>query len=157
VSTVTTQSAQETDAAGRRLAKSLAAGDLILLIGDLAAGKTTFVRGVVAGLGGDPDDVSSPTFVLLQSYPMRPDRGVRMLHHLDLYRLEGTIRDLREIGVDEVLNDPSAVIAVEWPKDALATWVPADARTWTVRIDILDDGSRRLELTPPRGDRSSTD
>ena len=157
MTTATTRSAQETDASGRRLADLLAPGDLVLLVGDLAAGKTTFVRGLVAGLGGDPDDVSSPTFVLLRSYPTRSPAGVHTVHHLDLYRLEGTIRDLREIGVDEVVNDPSAVIAVEWPKGALATWVPADARTWTVRIEILDDGSRRLELDSPHEDRTSTD
>ena len=47
------------------------------------------------------------------------------------------------------VNDPRAVVAVEWPKDALATWIPADARTWTIRIEILDDGSRSVVVAGP--------
>jgi len=71
------------------------------------------------------------------------------VHHLDLYRLEGSIRNLREVGIEEVLNDPQAVVAVEWPKDTIATWMPAAARTWVVRIESQDDGSRRVVVTGP--------
>jgi len=146
---VRTASPEETEDIARRLAESLARGDVLLLVGDLAAGKTTFVRGLVDGLGGDPDEVSSPTFVLVQTYPTASPAGIVRVHHLDLYRLEGTVRDLREPGVEEVVNDPRAVAAVEWPKDTLATWMPRDARTWVVRIEADDGGGRRIRVTAP--------
>jgi tRNA A37 threonylcarbamoyladenosine biosynthesis protein TsaE len=102
----------------------------------------------VEGLGGNPDLVSSPTFVLLQSYDCGAGE-ITVLHHVDLYRLAENVADLREIGLEDTLSDPSAVIAVEWPKDTLATWIPADARTWRVAITTEDDDSRRIEVTPP--------
>ena len=122
----------------------------MLLEGDLAAGKTTFVRGLVRGLGGDPDAVSSPTFVLLQSYDCDQDR-VAVLHHVDLYRLAENLADLREIGLDDIFSEASAVVAVEWPKDLLATWIPSDSRVWRVTITTQDDDSRLIEVTPPNG------
>ncbi len=100
---------------------------------------------LVRALGGDATDVSSPTFVLLQSYHC--NRGfVATLHHVDLYRLGEKISDLREIGIEEVLSDPAAVVAVEWPKDVLATWIPADARVWRV-----DHHHRRRRREAHRG------
>ena len=149
MTTARTTSPGATEEVARQLAGSLVGGDIVLLVGDLAAGKTTFVRGLVAGLGGDPDDVSSPTFVLVQTYPIAASAAVQRVHHLDLYRLEGTIRDLREVGVEEFVNDPLAVVAVEWPKDALATWIPAAARGWTVHIETDDDDSRHIRITAP--------
>jgi tRNA threonylcarbamoyladenosine biosynthesis protein TsaE len=137
-----------TENAGFAFSPRLQPADVVLLEGELAAGKTTFVRGLVDGLGGDLDLVSSPTFVLLQSY----DCGVgeiTVLHHVDLYRLAENIADLREIGLEETLSDPTAVIAVEWPKDTLATWIPADARVWRIAITTGDDDSRRIEITAP--------
>jgi tRNA threonylcarbamoyl adenosine modification protein YjeE len=107
-------SADATEGAGHTLAESLRAGDVVLLAGDLAAGKTTFVRGLVRGLSGDSETVSSPTFVLIQSYPCS-SRSIRSLHHVDLYRLDNRVADLREVGLSEVLSDAEAVVAVEWP------------------------------------------
>jgi tRNA threonylcarbamoyladenosine biosynthesis protein TsaE len=139
----------QTEDVARHLAASLAAGDIVLLLGDLAAGKTTFVRGLVDALGGDPDEVSSPTFVLVQTYPAASPTGIARVHHLDLYRLEGTVRDLRALGVEELVNDPQAIVAVEWPKDSLATWLPQDARTWVVRIEADDGSGRWIRITGP--------
>lgn len=139
-----------TEDLGRRLAADLAPGHVVLLEGDLAAGKTVLVRGLVGGLGGDPNAVSSPTFVLLQTYDC--DRnGISSLHHVDLYRLENRTADLREMGMEEILSDRSAVIAIEWPKDTLATWIPEDARVWRVSFSTLDDDSRMIEICPPEG------
>jgi tRNA threonylcarbamoyladenosine biosynthesis protein TsaE len=143
-----TDAPEATEAAGEHLADRLDAGDVVLLEGDLAAGKTTFVRGLVRGLGGDDDAVSSPSFVLLQSYDCGA-RGVSVLHHVDLYRLGDRIADLRELGLEEVLSDPDAVVAVEWPKDAIATWIPSDARTWRVAITTNADGSRAITIHSP--------
>jgi tRNA threonylcarbamoyl adenosine modification protein YjeE len=148
VETVTSDSAEATEACGGNLADRLRAGDVVLLEGDLAAGKTTLVRGLVRALGGDENDVSSPTFVLLQSYRCE-DREIATVHHVDLYRLGEKISDLREIGIEEVLSDPTAVIAVEWPKDALATWIPRDARVWRIVITTGHDDTRRIEITSP--------
>lgn len=135
---------------GRLLAKKLVAGDVVLLVGDLAAGKTTLTRGIVKGLSGDPDDVSSPSFVLIQSYACRSG-GIRSVHHVDLYRVGDRVAELRELGLEDVLSDPQAVVVVEWPKDTLATWVPADARVWRVRLTLTDTTARKIEVTAPIG------
>jgi len=145
---ITSNSAEATETAGREFSTRLRPGDVVLLEGELAAGKTTFVRGLLDGLGGNPGLVSSPTFVLLQSYDCGAGE-ITTLHHVDLYRLAENVADLREIGLEDTLSDPSAVIAVEWPKDTLATWIPTDARVWRIAITTEDDDSRRIEVTPP--------
>jgi tRNA threonylcarbamoyladenosine biosynthesis protein TsaE len=143
-------SADGTEAVGRELAGLVAAGDVVLLEGDLAAGKTTLVRGLLAGLGGDPDDVTSPTFVLLQPYRCR-ERGVATLYHVDLYRLGNDPATLREIGLEEILSDQAGLVAVEWPRGALARWVPADARVWRVVITVGDGDERVIEVIVRKG------
>jgi tRNA threonylcarbamoyladenosine biosynthesis protein TsaE len=135
---------------GAAVAAELQSGDVILLEGDLAAGKTTFVRGLARRLGGDPDEVSSPSFVLVQSYPCG-GQPIQSLHHVDLYRLQDRVSDLRELGLEELLSDPSGVVAVEWPKGAMAGWIPGDARVWRIRLTVRDDGSRRVEIHGPVG------
>jgi tRNA threonylcarbamoyl adenosine modification protein YjeE len=149
---VASPSPESTEAVGESLAARLQGGDILLLEGDLAAGKTTMVRGIVRALGGDANEVSSPSFVLLQSYPCDGET-ITVVHHVDLYRLRDTISDLREIGVEELLSDPAAVTAVEWPKDALAVWIPADARLWRVVITTDDDERRRIEIHSPDPER----
>ena len=120
----------------RELAATLEPGDVLLLSGDLGAGKTTFVRGLAEGLGIDPADVSSPTFTLVHEY-----RGGRLtLYHADLYRLDKTATEdlgLEEIGVRD------GVLAIEWP-DRLTHELPgARARR---RLEVIDDGSRRITI-----------
>jgi tRNA threonylcarbamoyladenosine biosynthesis protein TsaE len=103
----TATSEDDTRERGARLATDLAPGSVVLLSGDLGAGKTVFVRGMAAGLGIDPDDVTSPTFTLVHEY-----RGGRLpLVHVDLYRLDRA--DLDEIGLDQDLAG-RGVVAVEW-------------------------------------------
>ncbi len=145
------RSADVTEALGQVVAADLLAGDIVLLEGDLASGKTTFVRGLVNGLAGDADEVSSPTFVLLQTYGCTA-WGIAAVHHVDLYRLGDGLAALREIGLEEVLSDEGAVVAVEWPKGTLARWLPVDARTWRVIFTNLDDDSRAIEVMPPGED-----
>ncbi len=147
---IDSRSAAATEAAGENLASRLRIGDVVLLEGDLAAGKTTFVRGLLGGLGGAAEAVSSPSFVLLQTYDCHSE-GITALHHVDLYRLGEQIADLREIGLEELLSDPATVVAIEWPKTILARWLPADARVWRVTITTEDDDSRRIEVAPPNG------
>jgi len=139
----------DTEDLGATLAGRLAPGDLVLLKGDLAAGKTTFARGLAKGLGADPDEVSSPTFVLIQTYTCRGG-PVRRLHHVDLYRLDGSARTLGELGLEELLSEPDAVMAVEWPKARVAAWLPESARVWRVGIEVAEGESRRITIDGPR-------
>jgi len=145
----TTHSAAETEALGEALAVRVGRGDVMLLEGDLAAGKTTLVRGIVRGLGGDPDEVTPPSFVLVQSYPCSA-RSIEVLHHVDLYRLADASPDaLREVGVEELLSTSASVVAVEWPAKVLLEWVPPGARLWLISLAFNDDGSRTISITPP--------
>lgn len=100
-----TSSPAETERAGTLLGERLRRGDVVLLVGELGAGKTTFVRGVARGTGSS-SDVASPTFQLVRIYP-----GRLQLAHVDLYRVESS-SELRDLGLDE-LADAGAVV-VEW-------------------------------------------
>ena len=108
--------AEATTTFGAGLAPRLVPGDLVLLEGPLGAGKTTLVRGLVAGLGGDPAEVCSPTFVLLETYDVRSG-AIARVHHADLYRLRGkAAAPWDEVGLGDALDDAAAVTAVEWPE-----------------------------------------
>lgn len=107
----------------------------MLLYGDLGAGKTVFVRGLAAGLGIDPDVVSSPTFTIVQEY-----RGGRLtLQHIDLYRLSPA--EVADLALEDLI-DPGSVLAIEWA-DRLPAPLPGDAIA--VRLAHAPDG-RRLEI-----------
>ena len=124
-------------AVARELAATLRAGDVLLLSGELGAGKTAFVRGLAQGLGIDEDEVSSPTFTLVHEY-----RGGRLtLYHVDLYRLERAATD--DLGLDE-MGVADGVLAIEWP-DRLTHALGSAMR---VRIDIVDAHTRGIELIP---------
>lgn len=126
-------SEDDTRAIAGRLAAQLLPGALLLLSGDLGAGKTAFVRGVAAGLDLDPDAVTSPTFTLVHEY-----RGGRLpLVHVDLYRLDSA--DLDEIGIDEELAG-RGVVAIEWP-ERLSRAAPG-----ALRIEIRDEGGDRRTI-----------
>lgn len=104
----TTATEAETAALGRRLAARLAPDGVLLLSGDLGAGKTVLARGVAAGLGVPPEEVQSPTYTLVREH--RAPSGQRLVH-LDLYRLEP--EEAAELGLDEVLAAPGVKV-VEW-------------------------------------------
>lgn len=118
-----TTSVGETEGLAETLAASLRGGEVVLLSGELGSGKTAFVRGLARGLGIDPDEVASPTFVLLTSYP-----GRLRLHHADLYRLAGNGDDL-ELGLEE-LPGPAGVLAIEWAERL-------SLRPWTRAIEVV--------------------
>ncbi len=133
--TVISKSEQETFAVGERVAGILQPGTFVLLHGDLGAGKTAFVRGLASGLGIDPDEVSSPTFVLVQHY-----RGPVPLTHVDLYRLDSAAA-VDDLGLEELAV--GGVLAVEWAERLPR---PIDG---SVMVRIHDEGgdTRRIELT----------
>ena len=123
----------DTIAIARELASTLVAGHVLLLSGELGAGKTAFVRGLADGLGIDPDEVSSPTFTLVHEY-----RGGRLtLYHADLYRLDRAGAD--DLGLEE-MGAAGGVLAIEWP-ERLTEAPPGATR---VTIDAVDDRSRRI-------------
>ena len=134
---ILSRSDAETEQIGAGLAARLGPGSRVFLYGELGAGKTAFVRGLAQGLGIDPDDVSSPTFTLVQEY-----RGGRLpLFHVDLYRLaSGEVDDL---GLDALAAD--GVLAIEWaermPRD--------DAGAIRVRLEHAGDDQRRIAVDPP--------
>jgi tRNA threonylcarbamoyladenosine biosynthesis protein TsaE len=137
--TVTTQSEDETAAVGRELAAALSAGDVLLLHGDLGAGKTAFVRGLAEGLGVARDEVSSPTFTLIQEY-----RGGRLtLFHVDLYRIEDP-REFDELGLDEIAED--GVLAIEWAEKLDRDARLAPLRSIVVRIAHAGDDERTIDI-----------
>jgi tRNA threonylcarbamoyladenosine biosynthesis protein TsaE len=131
----TTRSEQETANIAKAFAAELVAGDILLLSGNLGAGKTAFVRGLAEGLGIDSREVSSPTFTLVHEY-----RGGRLtLYHVDLYRLDRAATD--DLGLEE-LGIHDGVVAIEWP-DRLTHSLDG-ARP--VRIEIVDDTTRRIRI-----------
>ena len=138
----TTASEEETEAFAAELALRLTPPLVILLDGDLGAGKTTFARGFVGSLeGGDAVLVQSPTFALARTYPTRPP-----VHHLDLDRLhDGVERALDELGIMEMLRDDAAFALVEWPRDL----VLAGARVARATFSDKGDGLRAIRIDLP--------
>jgi tRNA threonylcarbamoyladenosine biosynthesis protein TsaE len=130
----TTRSEDETFALGQKIAATLRPGTFVLLQGHLGAGKTAFVRGMAAGLGANPEDVSSPTFVLVQHY-----KGRVPLVHVDLYRLEsGAAVD--DLGLEDMAD--GAVVAIEW-----AERLPRSLDdSITVQIDDLGGDRRQIRI-----------
>jgi len=126
-----TSSPEETEALGEELGRRLRSGDLVLLSGELGAGKTTFVRGVARG-AGSAGPVASPTFQLVRVYP-----GRVQLAHVDLYRIGSTV-ELRDLGLEELL-DQGAVI-VEWGERL------EDPRAASIRFESLGEETRRVTV-----------
>jgi tRNA threonylcarbamoyladenosine biosynthesis protein TsaE len=126
----------DTAAVASDLAAGFRGGEVVLLNGELGAGKTAFVRGLARGLGADPDEVASPTFVLLTAYP-----GRLTLHHADLYRLRGDGDEL-ELGLEE-LPGSAGVLAVEWAERLQA---PPWRRAVRVRLDHAGGDERLIRI-----------
>ncbi|HEX5059106.1 MAG TPA: tRNA (adenosine(37)-N6)-threonylcarbamoyltransferase complex ATPase subunit type 1 TsaE [Kofleriaceae bacterium] len=130
---LTLADAAATTRAGERLAAALKGGDAIALVGDLGAGKTTLVAGLVAALGGG--DAQSPTFSLVNEYA----GGRLIVWHVDLYRID-IPAELPELGLDDVIGDPRGIVVVEW----------AD------KFDVMPGDHLRLELAHAGNARALT-
>ncbi len=134
--TLTARGPEETAAAGERLAATLGPGDVVALTGELGAGKTCFIQGVVRGLGV-PGRATSPTFVLINEY-----RGGRLpVYHVDAYRT-GSLAELQDLGLPE-LFDGEGVTLVEWA-DKLEPLLPA--RTIRVHLEGVGDEPRVIAI-----------
>jgi tRNA threonylcarbamoyladenosine biosynthesis protein TsaE len=129
----------QTEQIAAELARSLRGGECMALYGDLGAGKTQFVRGLVQGIGASPHAVSSPTFVLLNVY----DSGRLKVFHLDAYRISGA-DDFEAIGFTELLEQ-GGVVVVEWAQ-RVESLLPA--RRINVRITSTGQTTRRIDIEP---------
>ena len=138
-STSCSSSVGDTESIGRALGERLRAGDVVLLFGGLGAGKTAFVRGLAEGLGADPDEVSSPTFTLMQEY-----QGRVALRHLDLYRVE-SLAEIDDLGLEEAGAD--AVLAIEWAE----RMGEPSADAWRVDLRVVDEDTREVAVSGPPG------
>lgn len=116
---------------GEQIGRGLKGGELILLTGGLGAGKTVFAKGVMAGLEFDPDEVTSPSFALVNHYHARLD-----VYHIDLWRLKDSNDAAVAVGLDDILADDSAVAIVEWAEKL----GPRDFDIQTIRVMIDGDG-----------------
>jgi tRNA threonylcarbamoyladenosine biosynthesis protein TsaE len=135
--TTLSNSEEETQAIAEKLAADLKPGTVLLLSGQLGAGKTAFVRGLAVGLGIDPEEVSSPTFTLVHEY-----RGGRLtLYHADLYRLVNTTTE--DLGLEEKAV-AEGVLAIEWP-DRLTHPLPGAIG---IDMEISGDTTRRITIAP---------
>ena len=130
-----TQSEDQTIALGEKFARELPPKAVVLLIGNLGAGKTTLVKGIVKGLGAaTPDDVSSPTFTLIHEYSAS-------VYHIDLYRLD-TAAQVATLGLDEIF-DRSAVVLIEWG-ERFPDLMPDDRIE--IRLRATGEDSREIEV-----------
>ncbi len=137
VRTVETSGEAETAAAGEQLAQTLRPGDVVLLSGELGAGKTAFVRGLARALGVPEADVTSPTFTLVQEY--RAPKVV--LFHVDLYRLSP--REVEDLGLDEMMSE--GILAIEWPD----RWIDPPPVVYDVRIEHRGGDQRVVRIMTP--------
>jgi len=133
------ETADETFALGQRLGAQLAGGEILLLDGPLGAGKTVFVKGIADALGIDREEVTSPSFTLVNPYAGR----VR-LYHLDLYRLDEGASAANAVDLEELLTDENAVIVIEWA-ERLGSY-PLSASPWHIRISGDGDSARKISV-----------
>ena len=129
-------SPKDTQKIGRRIGTKAQSGDVLLLVGDLGAGKTTLTQGILWGLGGT-EYARSPTFVLVNEYPAR-----LTMYHMDLYRLN-SIEEIEDLGLDDYLygND---LCVVEWA-DKAPGYFPVNHAV--VQLEVIDDQTRRVTVS----------
>ena len=136
----TCANAQDTEAAGEALAAVLRAGDIVLLSGQLGAGKTTFVKGVARGLGV-LERVTSPTFTMVRPHQSHNDQGITTLLHADVYRVESS-GEVLDLALGELVEE-AAVALVEWGDLASSIF---GREVLTIQFNIDEFEVRRLDV-----------
>jgi tRNA threonylcarbamoyladenosine biosynthesis protein TsaE len=134
-----THSAQETFNLGKQIGTQLTGGEILLLDGPLGAGKTVFVKGLASALGVESEDVTSPSFTLVNPYA-----GQFPLFHIDLYRLDEGATAAHAVDLEELLSDEQAVIVIEWA-ERLGSY-PLRANVWRIRIAGDGETERRISI-----------
>ena len=117
----------------------LEGGEILLLSGPLGAGKTIFVKGMCAALGIDEEDVTSPSFTLVNPYA-----GRLQLYHIDLYRLDEGASAAHAVDLDDLLSEELAVIVIEWA-ERMGTY-PLPGNVWRISIEGDGDSPRRISI-----------
>ena len=132
---------EETFALGEKFGESLRGGEMILLSGGLGAGKTLFTKGILGGLDFDVDEVTSPSFTLVNLYKTEKFD----VYHIDLWRIDETADAAFAVGLDEILEDKTAVVVVEWSERLKKFPFPEK----TFRVKIVGDGeeSRKISIS----------
>jgi tRNA threonylcarbamoyladenosine biosynthesis protein TsaE len=134
----TSRSPEETFELAERVGSSLTGGEIILLDGPLGAGKTVFTKGIATALSIDTDEVTSPSFTLVNRY----DEGRLTLYHIDLYRLSEGASAAHAVDLDELLTDERAVVIIEWAERMGRYPLPSPV----YRISIIGDGDEPREI-----------
>lgn len=128
---------------GEKAGCDLRGGDVVLLSGELGAGKTLFTKGILHGLGYDVDEVTSPSFALVNLYKTEK----LAVYHIDLWRLDAKADASTAVGLDEILEDPQAVAIIEWP-DRLSS-MPAAKRVIEISLTGDGDDPRTIDVRFP--------
>jgi tRNA threonylcarbamoyladenosine biosynthesis protein TsaE len=144
-------SPDETFKYGHQIGARLTGGEILLLSGVLGAGKTLLVKGICAGLGIDPEEVTSPSFTLVNPY-----EGRLRLYHIDLYRLDEGASAAHAVDLDELLGDEQAVIAIEWAERMDPYPLPAD-NVWRIRIEGDGESPRNIRISQLQNHQERSD
>jgi tRNA threonylcarbamoyladenosine biosynthesis protein TsaE len=129
-----------TFALGKQIGAQLNGGEILLLNGPLGAGKTVFVKGIAAALGFDPEEVTSPSFTLVNPYTSRLP-----IFHLDLYRLDEGVSAAHAVDLEELLNDERAIVIIEWA-DRMGNY-PLPSNVWHITISGDGEGPRKISIS----------
>lgn len=135
-----TKSDKETQFLGEKFSSYLKAGDTILLYGNLGYGKTTFIKGIMKGLGVSKR-VVSPTFVIMRTHVTENKKGIKRIYHFDLYRIEDDEK-LSGVGIDENFLDSEAIVIIEWPEKVKKL----PEKRWEVKIEMNRDNTRTFNI-----------
>jgi len=131
---------RETFDLGITIGKQLSGGEILLLKGSLGAGKTVLVKGIAHALGVDEDEVTSPSFTLVNPY-----EGRLLLYHIDLYRLDDGASAAHAVDLDEILSDDDAVVVIEWA-ERMGKY-PLPPSVWKISITGDGDAPRAISIS----------
>jgi len=138
---ILTNSAQETQKLGERIAADLKPGDILALYGDLGSGKTTFIQGLARGLG-IKKRVISPTFIFIRPYSVSNKSSVKTLYHVDLYRID-KLKQTKGLGLEEIFADKKGIVVIEWA-DRIEPILPQ--KRLDIYFEYLTDNKRKIKI-----------
>ena len=141
----TSNNEAETFNLGVKIGDALQGGEVLLLGGPLGAGKTVLVKGIAQALGVDEEDVTSPSFTLVNPYA-----GRLRVYHIDLYRLDEGASAAHAVDLDEILTDEKAVVIIEWA-ERMGRYPLPEENVWRISIDGDGEAARRIFIEPHPG------
>lgn len=131
----------QTQKIGEDFALKLKGGDVVFLIGQLGAGKTTFAKGLAKGIGVK-SRIMSPTFIIVREHEVAGNKEIKTLYHLDLYRLNSE-KEVKNIDLHDILNDQEGIVVIEWPKVGQSL---VNKKVWNVILE-QDDETRSINIS----------